>query len=214
MIYYHGWMILLKSPTLKNSSNNGNYSGASTKSKKSDICWKFDNGICTHNPYKFQHRCNHCGKMGHGANRCLAKKAAAKEREADKKRCLKSLFNLQHLVISVAIDEDILWAENKNLSNIVTPIDVNAFDFLLQDTEYMEDERNFITNGFRFGFSLGYDELQIRQSTARNIKLRCSTLTRLWNKIMKEVKLGCFAGLFETVPFDNYIQSPIGLSKH
>ena len=33
----------------------------------------------------------------------------------------------------------------------------------------------------------------------------------LWNKIMKEVKLGRVAGPFSEIPYQNYIQSPVGL---
>ena len=33
----------------------------------------------------------------------------------------------------------------------------------------------------------------------------------LWEKIMKEIKLKRYAGPFDEVPFDNFIQSPIGL---
>ena len=33
----------------------------------------------------------------------------------------------------------------------------------------------------------------------------------LWNKLMKEVKLKRVAGPFDHIPFDNFIQSPIGL---
>ena len=33
----------------------------------------------------------------------------------------------------------------------------------------------------------------------------------LWNKVMKEVKEKRYAGPFEQIPFENYIQSPIGL---
>ena len=40
-------------------------------------------------------------------------------------------------------------------------------------------------------------------------------MTDLWNKVMKEVKLGRYAGPFTKVPYDNYIQSPIGVvPKH
>ena len=34
---------------------------------------------------------------------------------------------------------------------------------------------------------------------------------KMWEKIMKEVKDSRVAGLYDTVPFDNYIQSPVGL---
>ena len=33
----------------------------------------------------------------------------------------------------------------------------------------------------------------------------------MWSKMMKEVKLGRHAGPFRTIPYDNYMQSPIGL---
>ena len=33
----------------------------------------------------------------------------------------------------------------------------------------------------------------------------------MWNKIMKEVKLGRCAGPFDRIPFESYIQSPLGL---
>ena len=65
-----------------------------------------------------------------------------------------------------------MWEVNHDLDEIVTPVDVNALDFLLQDTNYMEDERNFIKEGFRFGFSLGYQGPQVRK-TARNCAVDC-----------------------------------------
>ena len=37
------------------------------------------------------------------------------------------------------------------------------------------------------------------------------TKTELWNKVMKEVKEKRYAGPFDKIPFENYIQSPIGL---
>ena len=33
----------------------------------------------------------------------------------------------------------------------------------------------------------------------------------LWNKMMKEVELGRFAGPYEVPPFESFVQSPIGL---
>ena len=61
------------------------------------------------------------------------------------------------------------------------------------------------------GFDIGYAGLQERKSTSDNIPLTVGSKTELWNKVMKEVRLGRVAGPFSTIPFDNYIQSPIGL---
>ena len=41
--------------------------------------------------------------------------------------------------------------------------------------------------------------------------LKCGSKFQLCEKLMKEIKLGCYAGPFEEIPFQNYMQSPIGL---
>ena len=61
------------------------------------------------------------------------------------------------------------------------------------------------------GFDIGYNGPTERKSESANIPLKIGSKEELWNKIMKEVKLKRVAGPFNTVPFDNYIQSPIGL---
>ena len=50
-----------------------------------------------------------------------------------------------------------------------------------------------------------------RTSSSANIPLKIGSEEELWNKLMKEVKAERVAGPFNEVPFDNYIQSPIGL---
>ena len=111
--------------------------------------------------------------------------------------------------------DDAPWEENFNLDKIVTLIDVPALDFLLQDTEYLEDECNFVIDGFKLGFTLGYDGPKERQTTASNLKLKCGNLKDVWSKVMKEVKLGRFAGPFSDISYKIYVQSPIGLvPKH
>ena len=61
------------------------------------------------------------------------------------------------------------------------------------------------------GFDICYDGPQDRKSQAENIQITVGNETILWNKLMKEVELQCVAGPFREVPFNNYIQSPIGL---
>ena len=83
------------------------------------------------------------------------------------------------------------------------------------ETNYDKDEIKFLIDGFRNGLPLGYEGKVDRNITAHNLKLNCGTKTELWNKMMKEVKLGQFAGPFESIPYDKYIQSCIGLvPKH
>ena len=83
---------------------------------------------------------------------------------------------------------------------------------LLKDSNYDPTETEFIVKGFRHGFDIGYRGPTTGVcTTAPNLKLNVGNEVELWNKVMKEVKLGRFAGPFTEVPFDNFIQSPIGL---
>ena len=109
-------------------------------------------------------------------------------------------------------DPEPLYFENYNLQDIVTPVDADAFEALLLETKYDAAETNFIIDGFRNGFDIGYagpiDGLQHR---VPNLKIRVGSEIILWNKVMKQVKLKRFAGPFENPPFESFIQSPIGL---
>ena len=98
------------------------------------------------------------------------------------------------------------------MQNIVTPVDVNTFEKLLTEEGYDETETQFLVNGFRYGFELCYQgKIEGIKRTTPNLRLRIGNETVLWNKIMKEVKLGRFTGPFREAPFESYIQSPIGL---
>ena len=106
-----------------------------------------------------------------------------------------------------------LYYENFDLENIVTPVDTKKLVKLLQESHYMEEEINFLEDGFLNGFDIGYEGPQDRQSSADNLPFQESVgnKTELWNKLMKEVKAKRVAGPFEKIPFKSYIQSPIGL---
>ena len=106
---------------------------------------------------------------------------------------------------------DILMYENFDLENIVTPVNADALQELLEQTDYNKEKTQFLVNGFKNGFSINYQGAKIVQKTAPNLKLRVGDKVQLWNKVMKEVKLKRFAGPFDKPPFANYIQSPIGL---
>ena len=69
----------------------------------------------------------------------------------------------------------------------------------------------YLVNSFTEGFSLGYQGPENVRQESPNLKIRIGDEIELWNKLMKEVELKCYAGPFTNVPFKNYIQSPIGL---
>ena len=106
-----------------------------------------------------------------------------------------------------------LYYENYDLKSIVTPVKVKRFVSLLRQTGYNSEKIEFLERGLKFGFDLGYAGPQCRQSKSDNIPFTVGDRVILWNKIMKEVQLKRVAGPYseEDLPFENYIQSPVGL---
>ena len=93
----------------------------------------------------------------------------------------------------------------------MTPLNVDRFEELLADSSYDSVKAQFLINGFRQGFNLGYEGPTSHKSQSENIPLTIGTAEDLWEKIMKEVKFGRVVGPFDSIPYDNYIQSPVGL---
>ena len=108
-------------------------------------------------------------------------------------------------------NRDILYFDNFDTVNQVTPVKFNTLDSLLKTTGYPHEDREFLIQGFRNGFSLGYQGPTNVVQTAPNLEFRIGDEIDLWNKIMKEVGLKRFAGPFKRVPFKYFIQSPLGL---
>ena len=106
---------------------------------------------------------------------------------------------------------NVLYYENYDLQNVITPIDWEKLEHLLTESNYDRKKTEFLVQGFKHGFSIGYQGDKNVRQCAPNLVLCVGTQTDLWNKVMKEVKLKCYAGPFETIPYDNFIQSPIGL---
>ena len=107
--------------------------------------------------------------------------------------------------------EPVLMFKNYNLTDVVTPINHVTFGKLLREANYDDEATQFIENGLKFGFRLQYNGAKNVQVKAPNLKLNVGSKTELWNKVMNEVSLGRYAGPYEEPPFENFIQSPIGL---
>ena len=94
----------------------------------------------------------------------------------------------------------------------MTPVKVDVLQKLLEQLNYDADETQFLVDGFKNGFSIGYEGPQDVKITSPNLKFReVGSPTELWNKVMKEVKEKRYSGPFENIPFQNYIQSQLGL---
>ena len=90
-------------------------------------------------------------------------------------------------------------------------MNIDNYERLLRQSNYDVTKSKELIDNFRNGFELGYNGPRKIQQNSPNLKLRVGDEVDLWNKVMKEVKLGRYAGPYSQVPFDNYIQSPIGL---
>ena len=93
----------------------------------------------------------------------------------------------------------------------MTPLDVDMYESLLKSSQYHPEKSKYLVEGFRHGFSLKYQRKLDSKQLAPNLKIRVGSPVELWNKVMKEVGSGRYAGPFETPPFEYFIQSPIGL---
>ena len=108
---------------------------------------------------------------------------------------------------------DVLEFHDYNWEDIVTPIQVNELARLLKLAKYLENKTDYLVNGFRNGFDLGYWGPKCRKDTSANIPFKKGVASPLemWNKIMKEVGERRYAGPFKDLPTQYYMQSPIGL---
>ena len=108
-------------------------------------------------------------------------------------------------------NEEALYFKNLDLNNVVSPVNADILETLLMEANYDRGKTEILVKGFREGFSIGYTGDENVKLTAPNLTLHVGSQTELWNKVLKEVKLNRFAGPFQDIPFENYIQSPIGL---
>ena len=128
------------------------------------------------------------------------------------------MLHLAHLIKStnhsqyqISEQEEILYYENFELEKIYTPVNADRLEKYLIESNYDKEETRFLISGFKNGFDLGYRGPEKIRQTANNLKFTIGNEIELWNKVMKEVKEKRYAGPFSSIPFDNYIQSPIGL---
>ena len=94
---------------------------------------------------------------------------------------------------------------------MITLVKVEVLVKQLEDAGYPSTETEFLRQGFTQVFNIGYGGPQQRCSRSENIPFTIGNSVILWNKLMKEVKFGRVAGPFEQIPFEHFIQSPIGL---
>ena len=100
---------------------------------------------------------------------------------------------------------------NWDLEEIHSLVDVGKLESMLKQSNYHPGEIAFLVNGFKEGFSIQYQGPVDRRSSSPNITFSVGNSQILWDKLIKEIQLKWVAGRFETIPFNHYIQSPVGL---
>ena len=121
------------------------------------------------------------------------------------------IYSIQFTYIAGS-DWEILYYENFDLDNIVMPVNAHILNLLLIEANYNSEKREFLFEGFKNGFPLGYVNTTKVKITSKNLNFTIGDEINLWNKVMKEVKLARYAGPSKEIPFDDdFIQSPIGL---
>ena len=81
----------------------------------------------------------------------------------------------------------------------------------MKESGYDPVKTKYLVEGFTNGLSIRFEGNSKVRRTAPNLKLRVGNKVELWNKVMKEVELGRYAGPFKDPPFEYFIQSPIGI---
>ena len=93
-------------------------------------------------------------------------------------------------------------------TKLPTPVNADKLEFYLQG--YPQDKIQYLVNGFRFGFPLGFKG----ERTGQNCKNSKSAMLHpdiVSQKLQKEIAAGRIAGPFDSKPFQNIHLSPLGL---
>ena len=75
--------------------------------------------------------------------------------------------------------QTVLYHENFNLHDIVTPVDYQILEDLLNEFHYDESKTRFLVEGFRSGFSIQYEGPKQVRRFAPNLKFRIGNETIL-----------------------------------
>ena len=87
---------------------------------------------------------------------------------------------------------EVLQFKNFDLDKIKTPVNVEVFKELLDLSGYDKAETEFLIDGFKNGFSIGYNGPEDVKINSPNLKFReVGDPITLWNKVMKEGRKIC-----------------------
>ena len=75
------------------------------------------------------------------------------------------------------------------------------------EMDYDSEKTKILVDGFLNRFDIGYRGPLARRHKSKNIPFTVGSPVELWNKVMKEVKEGCYAGPYQEqdLPFENFV---------
>ena len=103
-------------------------------------------------------------------------------------------------------EQNVPFYSTPDYKDIVTPINVQLFKRLLLEANYDKDKTQKLISGFEHGFNIGYAGPMNRKDESENIPFAVGDAFDMWEKIMKEVSLGRYAGPFTELPFEYFVQ--------
>ena len=93
-------------------------------------------------------------------------------------------------------------------SNPVTPVRIDRLTSVLR--EYDPYFKNFLIQGFSYGFRIHYSNLRSSFESPNLLKAHDQP-NIVTDKLHKEIEAGRVAGPFSAPPFDNFVVSPLGI---
>ena len=82
------------------------------------------------------------------------------------------------------------YYQDYNWDQIVTPINCNRLEELLEEVNYNKAETKFLCDGFQYRFDLCYRGPVNRKDSSKNVPFSFGNPAEFWNKVMDEVKEG------------------------
>ena len=105
-----------------------------------------------------------------------------------------SSLKLINVFVVFVVSQDLVDTyTDLNWNNIVTPIKIDQYQYWLEKYEYPTDKINYLLNGFKCGFDIGHRGPLRRKSNSQNIPLSVGSHLEIWNKVIKEVRMGRFS---------------------
>ena len=68
--------------------------------------------------------------------------------------------------------EEVSRFENYDIMNIITPIKMNVLKRLLREMNYDKAKSEYLIQGFKNGFDIGYRGPELRRDISENIPIR------------------------------------------